>query len=179
MKEKIMPSLRIEIRPSKMIPDEVGLFAVRNILKNEVIAPASSYKESPYPWSTYEKLDKLTKAKIDGFCSATEKYFFAPPDFNYLQTNWFMNHCCEPNVGFNDKGDFVAINNIKKNEELTWDYSYNETNPKFKMECLCGSKTCRKIITGNDWKFLIENKKKYPYISKEIRILNDKLRMKK
>jgi hypothetical protein len=174
MKEKTIPALRIEIRPSTMIPGEVGLFVVRKTPKGEVIAPASSYKETAYPWSTYKKLDKLTRKKVDGFCSATEDSFYAPSDFNYLQINWFMNHSCEPNVGFNSKGDFIAIRTIKKDEELAWDYSYNETNPRFRMKCGCKTKSCRGTITGEDWRVLAQDKNKYPYLSKQIQKLYTK-----
>ena len=57
------------------------------------------------------------------------------------------NHSCEPNTGF--KGlDCVALHDIKKGEELTFDYAhlYNETMIPF--TCHCGAKTCRGEIFG-------------------------------
>lgn len=80
---------------------------------------------------------------------------FIPPDkldFNTLSIEWYLNHSCEGNVGFNDDGDFVARRHIEKSEELTYDYTLAESNPRFRMECKCGSGGCRRIITGNDWK---------------------------
>jgi hypothetical protein len=55
-------------------------------------------------------------------------------------------------VGFNRSGDFIAIRNISKDKELTYDYGLAESNPTFKMRCKCGSKRSRGIIMGNDWK---------------------------
>jgi hypothetical protein len=65
-----------------------------------------------------------------------------------------MNHSCNGNIGFNEKGDFISIRDIKKNEELTYDYGLAESNTQFNMQCNCGCSNCRKIITGNDWKNL-------------------------
>jgi len=75
-----------------------------------------------------------------------------PLDFNRLSIEWYFNHSCNGNLGFNRSGDFIAIRNISKDTELTYDYGLAESNPRFKMRCKCGSKKCRKIITGNDWK---------------------------
>jgi uncharacterized protein len=45
-----------------------------------------------------------------------------------------------------------AIRDIKKGEEITYDYATSETLNNWKMECKCGSKNCRKIISGEDYK---------------------------
>jgi hypothetical protein len=172
MQKTIMPKLRIRIRPSKLIVGEVGLFVVCDIKKDSIVTLASSYNEIPYPWSAYNDLDEQTKIMVDGFCSATKDVFYGPPDFNYLSINWYMNHSCEPNVGFDDIGNFVAMRDIVNGEELTWDYSFNETNPNFIMQCECGTPSCRRAITGNDWKFLVKDNIKFPYISREIRELS-------
>ncbi|MFZ6006838.1 MAG: SET domain-containing protein-lysine N-methyltransferase [Nitrospirota bacterium] len=65
---------------------------------------------------------------------------------------WFGNHSCDPNMGYDKEGNLVLIKNVKAREELTHDYGFSVTDPKFKMHCRCGAKNCRKIITGNDWK---------------------------
>jgi uncharacterized protein len=73
-----------------------------------------------------------------------------------------MNHSCNYNVGFDKVGNFVTARNIKQGEELLLDYGLFFSDPKFKMKCMCGSKNCRKFITGNDWKdkkFRDKNKK--------------------
>ena len=170
MKKSIsIPSVRIEIKPSKMLEGEVGVFATRNLAKNSIIADAEQFPEIFVPWSEFHKLDPITQRKIMDYCCGDEKGFLVPPDLNYLSIAWHLNHSCEPNVGFNDNSDFVAVRNIKKGEELCWDYSYLESNPNFKMKCACGKRVCRKLITGNDWIFLLNDVKKFKYISPEIK----------
>lgn len=68
-----------------------------------------------------------------------------------------FNHSCEPNAGIKGQIFLQAMRNIKKGEQVTFDYAtclFN--NPKvgffYKTRCFCGSKICRGYITGNDWK---------------------------
>ena len=107
-------------------------------------------------WKTLESLDldDDIKKKINDFCIGTPEGFLSPEDndFNKLSIEWYMNHSCNGNVGFNENGEFVAIRNIEKREEITYDYSLAESNPKFSMVCKCGSSNCRRLVTGNDWK---------------------------
>lgn len=74
-----------------------------------------------------------------------------------------VNHSCNPNCGIhvNKTGahDFVAMGDIKVNEEITFDYVMrNYSIDYFGMACQCGADNCRKKITG--WKDLPENRKK-------------------
>ena len=67
----------------------------------------------------------------------------------------YMNHSCNPNLGIRTNGngfpDFVAMRDIKKGEELTWDYAmsewthYERSDPAldFDLTCRCGAKNCR------------------------------------
>jgi hypothetical protein len=73
-----------------------------------------------------------------------------------------VNHSCDPNCGIrvNETGahDFVAIRNIKANEELTFDYAMrNYSVANFPKTCRCGAQICRGKITG--WKDLPPERK--------------------
>jgi SET domain-containing protein len=144
----------IECRPSKI--DGVGVFAVRKISKGQTIAEGVNKKDYDdlVPWKKIKSLDQDIKKKINDFCLGTPEGFLPPEDndFNKLSIEWYMNHSCNGNIGFNANGDFVAIKDIKKDEELTYDYALAESNQKFSMKCNCGSSNCRHLITGNDWK---------------------------
>ena len=151
----------IEIRPSKMLPGEIGLFAACALKKGTIIGDATLLGERFIPWSEYTKNDTRTKKKINQYCLQTIDGFYAPSDFNYMSVPWNMNHCCNYNVGFDKKGNFVTVRQIKSGEELTWDYGMGISNPKFKLVCACKAKKCRNLITGNDWKnskYLHKNK---------------------
>ena len=168
-KQKLNP-VRIEIKPSKFLKREVGVFAAKNLPKDSVVIDADHFSDIRFiPWGAFKSYDKVTKAKVMGFCPATPEGFYAPKDLNYMSIAWHMNHTCNPNIGFNNKDDFVAMRNIKKGEELSWDYGFDETNPKFKMKCFCGRKECRKFVTGNDWIILMKDKTKYKYFSPKLK----------
>ena len=63
----------------------------------------------------------------------------------------FVNHSCEPNCGLKGEITFVAMKDIRKGDELTFDYAMVD-NEFYELECKCESPNCRKIITGFDWK---------------------------
>ena len=176
-KFKIKP-LIIELRPSKMIKGEIGLFAVQNLKKDTIIAHADKLNENFVPWVDYFKADKKTQIKIQQFCLQTKDGFFSPNDLNYLSVPWYMNHSCSYNIGFDYKGNFITTRNIKGGEELAIDYGVAVSNPDFKLVCKCKSKNCRKIITGNDWlneKFVEKNKN---YFLRELVAMSKKNRRK-
>ncbi len=70
----------------------------------------------------------------------------------------YNNHSCSPNCGMRGDIVFVAINNIKKGEELVVDYAFID-NEDYRFRCNCGSADCRKIITGFDWQIESVQKK--------------------
>lgn len=144
----------IELRPSQI--SGIGVFALRAIRKGRKLADGLAEEDFQrmISWNVFDKFDRATQRKIHDFCIGTPEGFIPPEemDFNKLSIEWYLNHSCAGNVGFDHHGDFVAIRDIKKGVELTYDYGLAESNPKFRMHCKCGGKNCRGIITGNDWK---------------------------
>jgi len=141
----------VELRPSKNLVGQIGLFSTQKIKKGQVVFLTKKFNEEFVKWNVYKETSNINKKKIMSFCLGSENGFWLPSDFNYLPISYFMNNSCDPNIGFDKIGNFIAINNIKKDEELVWDYGFAETNPNFKMNCLCNSKKCRKKITGKDY----------------------------
>jgi len=60
----------------------------------------------------------------------------------------FINHSCDPHCGIKGLYKVVAVRNIKKGEQITWDYEMTEESDWWKLRCKCGSPLCRKWI-GN------------------------------
>lgn len=166
---KTYPEVRIEIKPSNILKGEVGVFSVRNIKKDSIVVDTNELQCKHFPWSIFKQLDPITQGKIYGYCPGNKKGFCAPPDLNYISIAWHLNHSCDPNVGLDKDYNFVAMRNIKKGEELCWDYAYDETNPEFSMTCCCKSTKCRKVITGNDWKILMKSKRTWKYLSEAVK----------
>lgn len=85
----------------------------------------------------------------------------------------FINHSCEPNVGFNGQIELLAMMDISAGAPVTFDYALCTSESEFKMKCFCGLSDCRKFVTGNDWK-IFELQQKYegyfqPYLIRKIR----------
>lgn len=149
------PTVRLELRPSRLDPGGVGVFAMCDLQKGEKVADGVSEEDFQHlvPWEWFYRCDEEIQRKIMTFCVGTPNGFVPPPDFDFnkLSIEWYLNHSCNGNCGFDDDGDFTAIRDIRRGEELSYDYGLVESNPRFSMRCNCGSENCRYVITGNDW----------------------------
>lgn len=118
----------------------VGVIATRNIAKDEevirVIGPMIGPEAAGTLYGSYG---------IDVTIQVGKDRWILPNN----ETR-FLNHSCEPNMGFSGNGVFIAIRKIYKGEELTFDYSTSEVDPDWEINCLCGTPSCRKVISGND-----------------------------
>lgn len=136
-----------------------GLFAIKPIKKGEIVVIKGGHVFD-------EKTLKKVKNKI------AESYFQIEDDFvigplkksEVKENKLFINHSCNPNIGIRGQITLVALRNIKPGEELTYDWVMEDPG-NWKMKCNCGSKNCRKIITGNDWKNSKLQKKYKGYFS--------------
>lgn len=63
-----------------------------------------------------------------------------------------FNHSCEPNSGLTGRSTLIAIRDIEVGEEVVYDYSTtvggNISPEMWTMECSCGSKKCRKVLSN-------------------------------
>jgi hypothetical protein len=63
----------------------------------------------------------------------------------------YSNHSCEPNIGVRGEITFVALRDIGAGEELTHDWATTDDDA-YEMECRCGARACRRVVTGQDWR---------------------------
>ena len=127
-----------------------GIFAVENIKKGERIAIFGGSimhidEIDDLPENIQEYPMQIEERFVLGSKSPT------PEDVDYF------NHSCDPNCGFHGQIFLVAMRDIEKGEEITFDYGMivSESvgsDAVFEMDCNCGSPICRKKITENDWK---------------------------
>ncbi len=117
-----------------------GLYAARNIFKDEeiirVVGPSICPKIAETLYWSYG-IDVAIPVGI-------EKYILP------INETRFINHSCEPNIGFSGAGIFVAMRDIRKGEELTYDYSICDIDNDYIIDCFCGTKSCRSRISGQD-----------------------------
>jgi len=71
--------------------------------------------------------------------------------FNLSAVMLFLNHSCDPNVGFAGNVVLVAMRDVSPGEELTTDYALFD-DYEGSMRCRCGSASCRGIVDGRDWR---------------------------
>jgi len=65
----------------------------------------------------------------------------------------YLNHSCDPNVGYDGDDCLVALRDIHQNEAITYDYAMSETDPEAfpEFECECNSYNCRGVIKPTDY----------------------------
>lgn len=122
-----------------------GLIAVAPIAADELVAIKGGHIVTTAALrSLPERLQNSEVQIADGF------HLVALEEAEYEPVMLFINHSCEPNVGFAGNIILVAMRDIGPGEELTTDYAlfddYDGT-----MECRCGTRSCRGTIGGRDW----------------------------
>jgi hypothetical protein len=162
----------IKLRPSKLVKGEVGVFAARNLKRGVIVGDVDMLEDLFFTWDDYKKIDKDSREVIKDFCITSPDGFYAPQDINYMPGIYYINHCCDGNVGHDKDGNMVTIKSVEKDKELCYDYGFaGSSDPNFKFKCKCGSKKCRKIITGTEWEDWEYSKKNYKYMTPELREL--------
>jgi len=142
--------------------DGKGVFAKKSIRKGEIVAVFGGLvirKEE------YAKLTrgKFKKAESYGICLGGGFYLITSREGRLEKADRF-NHSCRPNAGIKGQITLVAMRSIKPGEEVTFDYATTECEES-SFKCNCRNKDCRKIITGNDWKNQLLQKKYKGYFS--------------
>ena len=136
-----------------------GIFATKNIKKNTNIIEYIGEK------ITRLEGDKRSAKRIKDYLHSEETgsvYIFElnskydiDGSFEYNKAR-YINHSCNPNCEVDILQNeiwIIAIKNIKKDEELSYDYGYQFDEDDYKDHvCKCGSKNCIGfIISEDDW----------------------------
>jgi SET domain-containing protein len=160
----------LEVRTSNI--GGKGVFSKENIVRGTRLAVFGG------ELMLIDEIRNLPK-HLQGYTMQIEERFILGPPQNSTEPEEsdFFNHSCEPNSGFKGQMFLVAMRDIKKNEEITFDYAMVVSESVgsdfvFEMECKCGSSNCRKKITENDWKLPEIQKKYYGFFSQ---YLQDKI----
>ena len=141
-------SSKIEVKDTKKYGK--GVFAIKKIKKEEIIAIFGGYIKTIKEW------EKLPKNFRDNGIQIKEDFVLVAPIKSDLEDASYFNHSCNPNTGFNGQIILVSIKDIRNEEQITFDYAMALHRPRkgdsYKFKCLCGARNCRKFITDNDWK---------------------------
>jgi len=122
-----------------------GLVAVESIEEGEVVAVKGGHIVTT---GALRRLpEQLQSSKIQ---IADDLHLVATTEAEYEPVMLFLNHSCEPNVGFGGNIVLVAMHGIDAGAELTTDYALFD-NYQGSMACTCARPTCRQRIDGRDW----------------------------
>lgn len=122
-----------------------GLVAVEAISKDEVVAVKGGHIV------TTEQLGSMSERLQNSDVQITDNlHLVALADEEYEAVMLFINHSCEPNVGFAGNVVLVAMRDIVAGEELTTDYAMFDDYEGY-MDCTCGRSSCRGRVDGRDW----------------------------
>ena len=141
---KTYRSPKIQIREDTL--SGRGVIALQDIAKDEIVAIKSGHIV------TRDQLKRIDAEVGDFALQIDDDFYLSPsrPD-EVDDMTVFINHSCDPNVGFKGQVVYVARRDIEAGEELCHDYSM-ERSDNYSLDCHCGSPLCRGKITGDDWK---------------------------
>ena len=141
---KTYRSPKIEVRDDTL--SGRGVVALEDIAKDEIVAIKSGRIVNA------EQLVKISAEVGDFALQISDDLYLSPTSPEEIDDmSVFINHSCDPNVGFLGQIAYVAMRAIKAGEELCHDYSMERSDDYF-LDCHCGSPMCRHQVTGNDWK---------------------------
>jgi SET domain-containing protein len=67
----------------------------------------------------------------------------------------FINHCCDPNAGYDGVDHIVALTRIAAGEEIRMDYGTFSFSFDHDFVCRCGAWRCRGRVRHDDWTELV------------------------
>mgnify|MGYP006106350653 FL=1 len=143
------------MKPYKIIKSNIhhqGLCAARNIKMDEKVIEYIGKK------ITNEQAEKDIKYGYDvTYLFTLNKKYLLDGDFKF-NTARLINHSCDPNCEVLDisktKIWVTAMRDIKKGEELSYDYGFGFDSNYKDHKCRCGSKNCVGFIVreGSRWR---------------------------
>jgi len=123
-----------------------GLFAKSAIRKGEIAVVKGGYV------LTKAQRDLVAQELGPSEIQISEDLFIGPSSAAEREGGMMhLNHSCEPNLGMQGQIVYVALRDIARDEELTFDYAMMDDEP-YEMRCRCGARSCRGTISGFDWK---------------------------
>ncbi len=119
----------------------LGLFAITSIPAGTIVC----FECDRCKKRTEEDITKLPKKELEWVLNYEYKDKTGLFSDVCDKTILFLNHSCNANTLYCDKGFDIVVKDIKKGEEATYDYRvfYDQLN----MICHCGEENCCKIVT--------------------------------
>jgi SET domain-containing protein len=141
---KTWRSPKIEVRENTLAGR--GVVAIDDIAKDEIVAIKAGNI------ITRDEIEAVTENAGDLALQIDDDFYIAPRTRDEADDmSVYINHSCDPNVGFRGQVVYVAMRDIAAGEELCHDYAM-ERSDDYRLDCHCGSPLCRGKVSGEDWK---------------------------
>jgi SET domain-containing protein len=140
---------RLEVRESRI--HGKGVFATSPIKASERLAIFGG------DILLIDEINNLPETLQDYPMQIEERFVIGSREERAPETADYFNHSCDPNAGFRGQIFLVAMRDIERDEEATFDYAMVLSQSVgsdivFTMQCQCGARNCRKAISEEDWK---------------------------
>jgi hypothetical protein len=145
--------------------DKKGLYASKNIKEGKKII---NYVGKIISKKKTEESSKFNNEKDIYLFNLNNKYDL-DGDFKF-NTARLINHSCDPNCEVTGRGLKLwisSLRDIKKGEELTYDYGFSYDKDYKQFPCKCGEENCVGYIvrSGSRWRINKKFKKKKTSVS--------------
>jgi len=131
----------------------VGYFADKKISKNDIIIVQGGMI------ATEADLDPGSPSESQAWHAfQIERNIYICPYSSMTDARdgiFLVNHSCNPSCGFRGQITLVAMRDIDRDEQITYDYAmtdWGETELGWSvMKCICGEASCRGEVGLKDW----------------------------
>jgi uncharacterized protein len=118
-----MNNVFTRLKPSEIQGAGVGVFSICDIPKGINPFGDSDIKLRIMSMTEFQELSEDKKKIVQDFCYHSRGNWHVPIDFNKLDIGWYVNSSTEPNLSFDTQtGNYISLRDIKKGEELTYNY---------------------------------------------------------
>ena len=121
-----------------------GSFARQSIAKGSVVATFGGLAANRTELAKYPEERQRRSMQID-----LDLYLVGPVE---REPGDCINHSCAPNCGMRNATQLVAMRDINKDSELTFDYAMSDTSTYDEFACSCSTAHCRGSVSGADWR---------------------------
>ncbi|WP_067518555.1 SET domain-containing protein [Endozoicomonas ascidiicola] len=149
IKEKYISSMHSGLRLQESKISGKGIFATENISHGTELA---EFKGHLVGREIATELQEAEDFDSDYYIQVDEHHWMV--DIVEEPANYF-NHSCEPNAMLDPKAPLatrlLALCDIRKGEEVTYDYGTQDKDIPYSMDCRCNSSECRGIVSSKDY----------------------------
>lgn len=121
-----------------------GLFCIEPIRAGELLVVWGGEILGPEDFARVSSRRRQHSLQVD------EDLYLVP--FGGYDPGAWVNHSCEPNAGLSGQITLRAMRDIERGEEIRYDYAMSDGSPYDEFVCGCGTPSCRRRVSGDDWR---------------------------